>query len=128
MLEWEPRRSVGDCAFDRDHRQLVAMTNLIEDALALGDDRQAELLAAKLTAKACDHCRRGHEFLAARRYPGLPEVARRHDRVRGVAAAIGAAAHAGDHQMAERLALHLGLVVHDALQADRQAFRPVGAC
>lgn len=114
MLTWGSATAIGHDAFDRDHRQLIAMANLLADALMLGDVTQAGGLACDLEAKALLHCRdvRDESGTAAQRS---------HCRVGDLAAAVRLAIRAGEIDLASRLTEALEDSIAEAVDADRRA-------
>ncbi len=67
-------------ALDRDHKQIVALLSLLEDALVLDDRVLARNIAATLHAKAAEHFRTEEELFEATGYPGRAKHARAHAR------------------------------------------------
>lgn len=119
MLTWGSATAIGHDAFDRDHRQLIAMANLLADALALGDITQASGLACDLEAKAVLHCRHEHgDFREEMDGIGAP---RSHCRVGDLAAAVRLAIRAGEIALAGRLTAALEDSIAQAVDADRRA-------
>lgn len=121
MLNWGTAMEVGHEEFDRDHRQLIAMANLLEDSLQLGDVAQANALAGDLQAKAEDHCRREQALLGTM-HGEVARVAAAHCRVGDMAAAVRLAIQAKDTALASRLMAALEESLAQAIDADRRAF------
>ena len=112
---------VGHSEFDRDHRQLIAMANLLTDALQLGDGPQALVLAGDLQAKADIHCRHEEEELGGQGVD-TAAVVLAHRRVADLATAVRLAIQAGDLALAGRLTVALEESLSRAVAADKRAF------
>lgn len=121
MLEWARTMEVGHFEFDRDHRQLIAMTNLLADALQLANGHQALSLAGELRTKADLHCQREERELTLFGVDWSPVVAA-HRRVADLATAVRLAVQNDNLAVAESLMAVLEESLAIAVMADRSAF------
>ena len=121
MLTWGAALEIGHCEFDRDHRQLIAMVNLLADALQLGDGPQALVLAGDLEAKADVHRLNEEAEMQAQGVDMIP-VIEAHRRVADMASAVRLAIQAGDLALSSRLTVALEESLSRAVAADKRAF------
>lgn len=121
MLKWGTAMEVGHSEFDRDHRQLIAMANLLADALQLGDGPQALILAGDLQAKADMHGWLEEDELRGKGIDLIP-VLEAHRRVADLATAVRLAIQSDDLALAGRLTAALEESLSRAVAADRRAF------
>lgn len=96
-MDWDPSFSVGVRLLDHQHKQILAMINLLVSRFLGGDARSettSELLS-KLTQYAREHFRTEERLLAEHGYPGLASQKDEHKayRLRVVALCQDAMAH-----------------------------------
>jgi len=90
---WQASMSVGIETFDHEHRQILAMLNLLQDAIDLDDARTARLLLDALVGRLAEHFLSEEAYL--RGSPGLDEHIRHHDEARAAIADLNRQFHAG---------------------------------
>ncbi|MGD9537052.1 MAG: bacteriohemerythrin [Alphaproteobacteria bacterium] len=77
-FEWSPVFEIGVPEIDRDHREMVALTNAIRDALMAEQYELSSRLIAELLAAAKAHFEREEALLAHHGFPRLQRHVRYH--------------------------------------------------
>ncbi|MCC2111891.1 MAG: hemerythrin family protein [Hyphomicrobiales bacterium] len=80
-ITWRAEMSVGDTFIDEDHRHLIEIVNLYEQAVKNRDPQKLEECFEELMHYAAEHFAREERVMAAIDYPELAHHAESHKRL-----------------------------------------------
>jgi len=77
---WNETMSVGVCGLDDDHKELVALLNEMDEAVAAGQSKDAiNAIIDRLMESIKTHFAREEDLMAKSGFPGAAEHTREHD-------------------------------------------------
>ncbi len=104
MREWSSDMRLGINVLDLDHKQLVTLLSLLEDALPLMPSDMADMLLDRLQRETHEHFQREEDLLLMYRPPGLEDHLRDHHTFNAILGDLGAAvARADMHSAVEAI-------------------------
>ncbi len=123
MPKWTKDMELGIGVLDLDHKQLVTLLGLIEEAIPLLPSPVADMLADRMVRETDEHLRREEEILMANDLPGWEDHCHDHRVFSEIAHQLPAAVRAADQGRVRALVQQMRQMFSDRLlPADHELF------